>query len=225
MSHDGTRIGSWISSRGRRRRSARPSTITDANALRMIVEAARRSRATQCWTSRAAAASSCAPSRPGQARDRHRHDAGHARPRAAAAAEKGVANVTGIRAMSVAAICGRCIRHRGDAVLHASFPRSGRRAARDGACLRAGGASSWWTCMHRRTRQGSRVEPAEKLRDPSHVRCLALDGAEALFDKADLPAPRQASTNCATKCGTCCAVSSQSGRRREDHRDVRRFRR
>jgi len=31
---------------------------------------------------------------------------------------------------------------------------------------------------------------AEKLRDPSHVRCLPLTELQALFDKADLPEPR-----------------------------------
>ena len=49
----------------------------------------------------------------------------------------------------------------------------------------------------------------EKLRDPSHVRCLTLTELRALFGAVDLPEPAASFYECAMKFGTCCAARSR----------------
>ena len=51
---------------------------------------------------------------------------------------------------------------------------------------------------------------AEKLRDPSHVRCLTLPELKALFGAVGLSEPTRLSTNCATKSAICWPAHSRT---------------
>ena len=63
---------------------------------------------------------------------------------------------------------------------------------------------------------------AEKLRDPSHVRCLTLPELKGLFGTAGLPdAARQLLRTARRDQEPAGALVPEPGRRREDHRDVR----
>ena len=64
---------------------------------------------------------------------------------------------------------------------------------------------------------------AEKLRDPSHVRCLTLPELKGLFGTVGLPEPRATFYELRDEITESAGpLVPEPGRRYEDHRDVRR---
>ena len=203
------------------------STITDANALRMIVEAARAAAGRHgagCRLRRRHRGVRVRAA--GEARDRHRHDAGDAGPRAAARGREGhrqrhlgpgdVGSLPYADGTFDIVVTRFSMHHFLDPLV----------VLREMVRVCAPGGRVVVVDMYASDDPAKAAEwnRAEKLRDPSHVRCLTLPELKGLFGAAGLPAPRASFYELRDEIRNLLApFVPEPGRRREDHRDVRRI--